>query len=171
MAGLHHVGVATDDAAGLAALYGDLLGLSVVHEETFDGMAVVFLGSGASGAHASGNGSHGPYLELLEPLDGEGPIARHLDRRGPGLHHLAVAVADVADALDRARALDVDPVDESPRQGAWGHEVAFLHPSSTGGVLVEFVEAEEAHDGGNENENENERGGRGPTTRSPDRGD
>jgi len=156
MPGLHHVGIATDDAAGLAALYADLFGLSVVHEETFDGMAVVFLGAGREvngrgderGDDSDPEDGHGgPYLELLEPLGGEGAIARHLDRRGPGLHHLAVGVADVDDALDRARARDVDPVDESPRPGAWGHEVAFLHPSATGGVLVEFVGAGTGADG------------------------
>lgn len=126
---VHHVGVATDDAAGLADLYADLFGASVAHEERFDGMAVVFLAC------------EGDYLELLEPLDGaEGAIARYLDRHGPGIHHVALRTPDVAAALDRARDLGVDPIDETPRPGAWGHEVAFLHPDSTGGVLVEFVE-------------------------------
>ena len=128
-AGLDHVGVATDDAAGLAALLGDLLDAPVVHEETFDGLRVVFLEVG------------GADLELLEPLDpGDGgPIARFLDRNGPGLHHLAFGVPDVAVALERARGQGLDLVDEAPRPGARGHEVAFLHPRSTGGVLVEFV--------------------------------
>lgn len=124
---VHHVGIATADAAGLAGLFADLLGTPVVHEERFEGMAVVFLDAG------------GGYLELLEPETGGGPIARHLDERGPGLHHVAFATDDVAGALDRARNLGIDPVDGSPRAGAWGHEVAFLHPNSTGGVLVELV--------------------------------
>jgi methylmalonyl-CoA/ethylmalonyl-CoA epimerase len=123
-----HVGVAARDAADLADLFDGLLGAPVAHEETFDGMAVVFL-------ELDGGG----YLELLEPADG-GAIADYLDREGPGIHHVALATDDIAGALDRARELGVDLVDEVPRPGAWGHEVAFLHPRSTGGVLVEFVE-------------------------------
>jgi methylmalonyl-CoA/ethylmalonyl-CoA epimerase len=127
---VHHVGVATPDAESLAALYGDLFRAPVAHEERFDGMTVVFLDVG------------GTYLELLEPDEG-GPIARYLDEHGRGVHHVALATPDIAGALDRARDLGVDLVDETPRSGAWGHEVAFLHPSSTGGVLVEFVAADE----------------------------
>lgn len=123
----HHAGVATDDADALADLFGDLLGTPVAHRETFDGLEVVFLDVG--------NG----YFELLEPVDG-GPVAEYVDRNGPGIHHLALATPDVAGALDTARELGVDLVDEQPRPGAWGHDVAFLHPGSTGGVLVEFVE-------------------------------
>ncbi len=122
-----HVGVATDDAIGLAELYADLFGTPVVHEETFDGMTVVFLDMGDG------------YFELLEP-SGEGAIASYLDSRGPGIHHVALATDDIEAALDTVRDMGVDLVDESPRPGAWGHQVAFLHPKSTGGVLVEFVQ-------------------------------
>jgi methylmalonyl-CoA/ethylmalonyl-CoA epimerase len=123
-----HVGVATDDAADLADLFDGLLDAPIAHEETFDGMEVVFL-------ELDGGG----YFELLEPTAG-GAIADYLDREGPGIHHVALATDDVEEALDRARGLGVDLVDEEPRPGAWGHRVAFLHPRSTGGVLVEFVE-------------------------------
>ena len=123
-----HVGVAARDAADLADLFDGLLDAPVAHEETFDGMAVVFLEL-----------DDGGYFELLEPTAG-GAIADYLDREGPGIHHVALATDDVEGALDRARDLGVDLVDEEPRPGAWGHEVAFLHPRSTGGVLVEFVE-------------------------------
>lgn len=122
-----HVGVATDDAAGLTTLFGDLFDATVAHEETFDAMSVTFL------ELPSG------YFELLEPRDG-GTIASYLDSHGPGVHHVAVATDDVAAALERAREAGVELVDEEPRPGAWGHEVAFLHPGSTGGVLVEYVE-------------------------------
>jgi len=125
---LDHVGIATDDAAGLAGLYADLLDCELAHEEEFDGMAVVFLDLGGS------------YLELLEPLNDDGAIASYLDRDGPGIHHVALATGDVEGALDRARDCGVEPIDDEPRPGAWGHEVAFLHPRDTGGVLVEFVE-------------------------------
>ena len=123
-----HAGIATADADALAEQYATLFDASVAHEEQFDGMAVVFLDLG--------NG----YFELLEPIDGEGAIAGYLDENGPGIHHLAVATDDVDAALDRARGMGLDLVDEEPRRGAWGHDVAFLHPKSTGGVLLEFVE-------------------------------
>ena len=123
-----HVGVATRDAATSADLFGTLLDAPVAHRETLDGLDVTFLDLG--------NG----YVELLEPLDAEGPIRRYLDREGPGIHHVALATPDVAAALERARDHGVELVDETPRPGAWGHDVAFLHPGSTGGVLVEFVE-------------------------------
>jgi len=122
-----HAGIATDDAAALADQYETLLETPVVHEETFDGMRVVFLDLGAG------------YVELLEPLE-DGAIADYLNRNGPGIHHLALATDDIAGALDRARENNVDLIDEQPREGAWGHEVAFLHPGSTGGILLEFVQ-------------------------------
>lgn len=123
---LDHVGIATDDADGLAKLLGGLLNAAVVHEETFDGLELVFIDVGEAD------------IELLEPLD-DGPVARFLDRRGSGLHHLAFEVPDVAAALDTAEAMGLERIDEAPRPGARGHTVAFLHPRSTGGVLVEFV--------------------------------
>ncbi|MDG5761233.1 methylmalonyl-CoA epimerase [Natronococcus sp. A-GB1] len=124
---IDHAGIATDDAAELAALYGELFGLETVHEETFDGMTVVFLDCE--------NG----YLELLEPVE-DGTIASYLEANGPGIHHLALATDDIEAALERAREHDVALVDEQPRPGAWGHTVAFLHPKDTGGILLEFVE-------------------------------
>ena len=121
-----HAGIATDDADALAELFEPLFDAPAVHEEEFDGMLVRFLDLG--------NG----YFELLEPR-GEGPIADYLEREGPGIHHLALATEDVEAALAEAREAGVEPIDEEPRPGAWGHEVAFLHPGSTGGVLIEFV--------------------------------
>jgi len=122
-----HAGIATDDATGLAELYADLFDAPVAHEEAFDGLRVVFLDLGDG------------YFELLEPIE-DGTVARYLDANGPGIHHLALATEDVAAALDTAREHGVELIDEEPRPGAWGHEVAFLHPKSTGGVLIEFVE-------------------------------
>jgi methylmalonyl-CoA/ethylmalonyl-CoA epimerase len=122
-----HAGIATDNLDSQVFLFEDLLDAEVAHEEMFDGMKVAFLDLG--------NG----HLELLEPVDG-GTIADYLDEHGPGLHHLAFAAADIEAALEVARERNLDLVDEEPRRGAWGHDVAFLHPGSTGGVLVEFVE-------------------------------
>lgn len=122
-----HAGIATDDAAGLTDCFTSLFDAPLVHEETFEGMKVKFLDLG--------NG----YFELLEPEAG-GTIARYLDRNGPGIHHLAVATDDIEEALTLAHENGIELIDEEPRPGAWGHEVAFLHPKSTGGVLMEFVE-------------------------------
>ena len=124
---IDHIGIATEDVAELADLYGTLFDAPVVHEEEFDGLGVAFLEFDDS------------YFELLEPLE-EGTIARYLDRNGPGIHHVALEAEDVEAALDRVRDAGVECIDEEPRPGAWGHDVAFLHPKSTGGVLVEFVE-------------------------------
>jgi len=124
-----HAGIATDDLEGVADLYGGLFDAPLAHEEEFDGLRVAFLDPGES------------YLELLEPLpDADGAIPRYLDDHGPGIHHLALRTDDLTAALETAREAGVELVDEEPRPGAWGHDVAFLHPGSTGGVLVEFVE-------------------------------
>ncbi|MFC6836460.1 methylmalonyl-CoA epimerase [Halomarina ordinaria] len=122
-----HAGIATDDAAGLAETYCELFRTRVAHEEQFGDLHVLFLEFGDS------------YFELLEPT-GEGTIARYLDRNGPGIHHLALTTSDIEAALARAKTMDVECIDEEPRPGAWGHDVAFLHPKSTGGILVEFVQ-------------------------------
>jgi len=122
-----HAGIATDDLDALAEQYTKLFDCPVAHREQFDGMEIAFLDLG--------NG----YFELLEPTEG-GAIVRYLDNNGPGIHHLAVATEDIQSALVKARELDIELIDNSPREGAWGHEVAFLHPKSTGGVLIEFVE-------------------------------
>lgn len=123
-----HAGIATRDADGLVFLFEDLLGVEVAHQEWFDGMKLVFLEVGEG------------YLEVIEPTDEEGTIATYLDREGPGIHHLAFATDDIEASLARADERGVERIDEEPRQGAWGHTVAFLHPRDTGGVLVEFVE-------------------------------
>ncbi|HUG41550.1 MAG TPA: methylmalonyl-CoA epimerase [Longimicrobiales bacterium] len=79
-------------------------------------------------------------LELLQPLAPDTPVGRFLARRGPGLHHVAYRVPDIARALRAAEEHGLEPIDRVPRAGAYGHKVAFLHPRSTGGVLVELIE-------------------------------
>jgi len=123
---VHHAGIATDDANGLADLFAAVFDAPVAHSERFDGMDILFL--------ELDNG----YFELLEPTD-EGPIASYLGSHGPGIHHLAIETADIDAALQTAGDHGIDLIDDEPRPGAWGHEVAFLHPSDTGGVLIEFV--------------------------------
>lgn len=122
-----HAGIATDDADALALLFSDLFETSIVHEEELDDLRVLFLDVGEG------------YFELLEPT-GDGTIQRYLDGNGPGIHHLALATPDIETALSRAGELGIDRIDEEPRPGAWDHQVAFLHPKSTGGILIEFVQ-------------------------------
>lgn len=122
-----HAGIATDNADALADLFGTLFDAPVVHQEIFGDLAVTFL--------ALENG----YFELLEPVE-DGTISRYLESHGPGIHHLALETDDIDAALDTARDQGIDRIDEEPRPGAWGHDVAFLHPKSTGGVLIEFVQ-------------------------------
>lgn len=126
---IDHAGIATSDARELAELYETVFDVPAVHEEVFDDLRIIFLDFG--------NG----YFELLEPTeDADGAISRYLSRSGPGIHHLALETDDIEAALDAAREADVRLVDEEPRPGAWGHDVAFLHPRSTGGILIEFVQ-------------------------------
>jgi methylmalonyl-CoA/ethylmalonyl-CoA epimerase len=81
------------------------------------------------------------FIELIEPTDPTGAVQRFLDRRGPGLHHVAYAVENLEVELGRLAERGMRLIDTAPRVGAFGHRVAFLHPSSTGGTLVELVEA------------------------------
>lgn len=124
---LDHTGIATEDADELAGLYVDLLDARVVHEEG-GGIHFVFVEVGDN------------YLEFLEPVGPESDIGQYVREHGPGFHHLGFEAEDLPAAMDHARDLGVGLIDDEPREGAWGHDIAFLDPDSTGGVLVEFFE-------------------------------
>jgi len=129
---LHHVGIATDDLEGSRRRYEELgYRLEAAGEVAAQGVRVAMLRSGSD------------RLELLEPTAPDTPVGRFLEKRGPGLHHLAFAVSDVAAELRRLREQGARLIDEEPRPGFGGHLVAFVHPSWAGGVLVELVEADE----------------------------
>jgi methylmalonyl-CoA epimerase len=132
--GLAHVAIATPDADALAATLARAFGAERGEEELLDGgtLRVLFLWVGPV------------VVELLEPRSPEHTVAKFLDRRGPGLHHVSLEVGDVGKALDRARAAGVSLIDERPRAGAHGSSVAFLHPKSLGGVLFELCQAPES---------------------------
>lgn len=127
---LDHVAIAVPSIAEALPLFELLTGAEGSARERVEaqGVDVAFVGEGEG------------RLELLEPLSSDSPVARFLERRGPGLHHLAYRVADLDAALERLSAAGVRLIDERPRPGAHGRRVAFLHPKSTGGVLVELVE-------------------------------
>jgi methylmalonyl-CoA/ethylmalonyl-CoA epimerase len=123
-----HIGVAVPSIATAVAFYRDVLGLAAGPEEAADGAAIVSLRFGDVD------------VELLEPRDPDGPIARFLARRGPGIHHICIRVPDVAAALARCRAAGYRLVDDTPRRGAGGHRIAFVHPKATAGILLELTE-------------------------------
>lgn len=125
-----HIGIAVDNLEERLPFWAEALGLEVSAIETVESeqVKVAFLPIGPT------------RIELLEATSKESPIARHLERRGPGVHHVTFQVADMGAALDRLRAAGVKIVGDDARSGAGGHRVAFLHPKSSGGVLVELCD-------------------------------
>ena len=125
---LDHVGIAVASIEEAVAFYRDALGLEIEVTEEVESQRVR--------AHFVGVG--GPALELLEATSDTSPIARFIDRRGPGLHHITLRVADLAATLERLKSRGIRLIDEAPRPGAENALVAFIHPSSAHGVLVEL---------------------------------
>jgi methylmalonyl-CoA/ethylmalonyl-CoA epimerase len=128
---LDHIGIAVADLGEALAFYRDALGLEVDPPEEVgsQGVRVHFLPAGEAA------------IELLEPTAEDSPIARFLARRGPGLHHVTLRVDDIAAALTDLQARGVRLIDHAPRPGAHGSLVAFIHPSSAHGVLVELKQS------------------------------
>jgi methylmalonyl-CoA/ethylmalonyl-CoA epimerase len=127
---LDHVGIAVADLAAARALYEELLGLEVTHEEVIEDQGVHELLLRAGDA----------FVQLVAPLAPDTPVGRFLARRGEGIHHVGYAVPDVAAAVVELRAQGVEVIDPAPRIGSGGTTIAFVHPKSMGGVLVELVE-------------------------------
>jgi methylmalonyl-CoA epimerase len=134
LSAIDHVGVAVESIDAALAVYRDALGMPLVHRETIaaQGVDAALLDVGDS------------HVELLEPLGPDTTVGKFLARRGPGLHHVAYRVESVEDTLSALRAAGVRLIDEQPRTGIRGSQVAFLHPSSTGGVLTEIVQPSHA---------------------------
>lgn len=123
-----HVGVAVTDLDAALAFYRDVLGLTPHPTEEADGAAIVSLPFGES------------EVELLAPIRTDSPIARFLERRGPGIHHICYRVPDLDAALASCRAAGYRLVDDVPRTGAAGRRIAFVHPQATAGILLELTE-------------------------------
>jgi methylmalonyl-CoA epimerase len=123
------VGIAVDDLDAAVARYELLFGATLEHRDRVEDQ----------GVEAASLDVGGSRVELLAPTGADTPVGRFLAKRGPGLHHVAFAVDDVAAELDRLRADGVQLIDEAPRLGLFGLQVAFVHPEATGGVLAEFV--------------------------------
>ncbi len=133
---IDHVAFCVPDGDVAAARFAELFGLAVVHDEHVASQKVQakFL--------AVGDGPSGAEVEIIVPKGNE-TLQRFLEKRGPGLHHMAIEVEGIEDALAYLKSRGVPLVDETPRIGARGHKVAFLHPKATGGVLVELLEKKE----------------------------
>jgi methylmalonyl-CoA epimerase len=125
---LDHIGIAVGDLAQALAFYRDALGLEVEPPEEVPSQRVR--------AHFVPVGE--ATLELLEPTAPDSPIAKFIEKRGPGVHHVTLRVDDLREALGRLKARGVRLIDEAPRDGAEGSLIAFVHPASTHGVLVEL---------------------------------
>ena len=131
---LHHVAYVVADLDAALPLFVARFGLTQEIREVMpeQGVEAIMLGAGAAG------------VELIAPLDPDGAIARFLDKRGEGLHHVAFGVPDVAAMLARLSRDGVELIDTAPRRGLGGHLVAFVHPSSGAGALTELVEVAHA---------------------------
>ncbi len=132
---IDHVGVAVDDLEAALRLYEGALGMAKVHRETVaeQGVEAVLLDVGEG------------HVELLSPLGEDTPVGKFLARKGPGLHHVAYAVADIDETLRTLADGGIELIDSEPRRGIRDSRVAFLHPRSTGGVLTEIVQPAEEH--------------------------
>ncbi len=127
---IEHLGVAVPSLDEGLKLYRDLLGFELEFEEEVSTEKVRVAGLKAGDT----------TIELLEPTSDQSAIARYLDRKGPGLHHIAIEVDEIDELLPRLKAAGVRLIDETPRPGARGTKVAFVHPKGALGVLIELVE-------------------------------
>ena len=123
-----HIGIAVEALAESLPFFRDVLGLRETPLDDADGASIVGLSAGE------------PLVELLEAENEESPIARFIAKRGPGIHHICFSVENLDQMLERCRRAGIHLIDEKPRVGAEGKRIAFLHPKSTGGVLVELSE-------------------------------
>jgi len=125
---IDHIGIAVESLEAILPFYRDLLGLTEVPLDDADGARIAGLAAGDS------------LVELLQPEESDSPIGKFLAKRGPGIHHVCFRVADLDGTLARCRDAGLRLIDQVPRVGAEGKRIAFLHPSSTGGVLIELTE-------------------------------
>jgi methylmalonyl-CoA/ethylmalonyl-CoA epimerase len=135
---IDHIGIAVSDIGAALAFYRDALGLEVgtPEEVTSQRVRAQFIYVGDTAEEAAG--ARGATIELLEATSEDSPIARYVAKRGPGIHHITLRVDNISAALAQLKSRGVRLIDEAPRPGAHGSQVAFIHPSSAHGVLVEL---------------------------------
>mgnify|MGYP001772894148 CR=1 FL=1 len=129
---INHLGIATKEIQEALRFWEEALGLQNVHTEVVEEqkVKVAMLPIGET------------RIELLEPTASDSPISKFLEKRGAGIHHIAIEVDDINEALERLKSNGVKLIDQVPRVGAEGCLIAFVHPSSTNGVLLELVQKE-----------------------------
>ena len=130
--GIHHLGVAVEDLDAALSTYQRLFGAEVEHRATVEDQGV------RAASVRIGDGR----VELLEPLGADTPVGRFLAKRGPGMHHVAYEVNDLPATLAELAGAGAELIDEAPRAGLFGMQVAFVHPDSVHGVLAEVVSSE-----------------------------
>ena len=123
-----HIGIALPSLDNAATFYREILGMTEVEVSDSDGARIEAFQAGES------------LVELLEPSGGDTPVGKFIARRGAGIHHVCFEVDDLDAALAKCRASGIRLIDEAPRIGAEGRRIAFLHPSSTDGILIELTE-------------------------------
>ena len=128
--GIEHVGIAVDDLNGISDIFGDLLGLKLRSREKIDDQQVI------TDIYETGSGK----LEFLKATSKDSPIARFIDKKGSGMHHIALLVDHLQPALDYLQDQGIQLIDKTSRIGAEGLSIAFIHPKSTFGILVELCE-------------------------------
>lgn len=129
---IDHLGIAVKSIEEHRKIYVDYLGFELEKIETLDdrGLKVAFLNAGNT------------RIELLESISPDSTIARFIEKRGEGIHHVAISVDDVQEGIEKAKSMNYKPLSECPREGAGGTKTVFLHPKTTKGVLIELVEGE-----------------------------
>ncbi|MBN2364650.1 MAG: methylmalonyl-CoA epimerase [Calditrichaeota bacterium] len=125
---IDHIGIAVNSVNEVKSLFKKIFNLEPLFEEEVSDQKVRVVGFKCGDSN----------LEFLEPLNAESPIARYLEKRGEGLHHVAVGVKDIDEALNRLKSTNVRLIDENPRMGAEGKKIAFVHPKSVFGILLEL---------------------------------
>jgi len=128
--GIEHIGIAANDLNGISDVFADLLGLELRSREKIDDQQVI------TDIYKTGSGK----LEFLKATDKHSPIAKFIEKKGTGMHHIALKVDNLTIALDYLKGQGVQLIDTSPRIGAEGYKIAFLHPKSTSGILIELCE-------------------------------
>lgn len=130
---IHHIGIAVRSIDNLLQFYSELCGNKEIHIEEVprDGVKIAFIQVGES------------KIELLEPINPSSPVQKFLEKRGEGMHHIAIEVDNIESKLNRLKMNGIQLIDQKPRKGSEGLLVAFIHPKSTGGVLIELCERRE----------------------------
>ena len=129
--GIEHIGIAVNDLDGLSNVFSDILGLRFLGTEKVDDQKV------KSDIYDSGGGK----LEFLKSTSVDSPLHRYVEKNGAGLHHIALKVDNLQSALNHLLQNGIELIDKVPKRGAEGHAIAFLHPKSTAGILIELCEA------------------------------